>query len=144
MTIISPLPFTLVNGTVADASKVLADLQHIVDQVNANASQIGSGGAISSVTVSGITANGSTITLPDGSIPLFLRISSADATPNGSTVITVQGGSFGQSFTSPDEDHVLLLPFQDITDWINESPLTADITNSDYNGATISVTIYHI
>lgn len=39
MTIISPLPFTLQNGTPADATQVMADLNHIVDQVNLNAAE---------------------------------------------------------------------------------------------------------
>lgn len=35
MSIISPLPFTLTNGTSADASQVMADLDQIRDDVNA-------------------------------------------------------------------------------------------------------------
>ncbi len=36
MTIVSPLPFTLTNGTTADASQVQADLDQIRDDVNTN------------------------------------------------------------------------------------------------------------
>jgi hypothetical protein len=45
--IVGPLPITLTNGTVADATQVMTDLQFIADQVNANASGGGSssGGA---------------------------------------------------------------------------------------------------
>lgn len=35
--IVGPLPFTLTNGTVADANQVQGDLQYIADQVNLNA-----------------------------------------------------------------------------------------------------------
>lgn len=41
--IVGPLPFTLTNGTVADANQVQGDLQYIADQVNLNAAP--SGGA---------------------------------------------------------------------------------------------------
>lgn len=37
MAIISVLPVTLANGTTADATQVMSDLNHIVNQVNANA-----------------------------------------------------------------------------------------------------------
>lgn len=43
MSIIPPFPFALVNGTVADASQVMADLNQIRDNVNVNAA--GGGGA---------------------------------------------------------------------------------------------------
>ncbi len=39
-TIISSLPNTLANGQVADATPLMSDLNHIVDQVNANAAQL--------------------------------------------------------------------------------------------------------
>src|SRR3990167_9570244 len=38
MPIISALPVTLANATTADAAQVMQDLNHIVNQVNANAS----------------------------------------------------------------------------------------------------------
>jgi hypothetical protein len=41
MSIIGTLPDNLVNGTIADASQVMADLNFIVNQVNANANPIG-------------------------------------------------------------------------------------------------------
>lgn len=41
MSIISPLPFTLQNGTTADASEVMADLNQIRDDVNQNAANGG-------------------------------------------------------------------------------------------------------
>ncbi|CAB3720224.1 hypothetical protein LMG22037_04700 [Paraburkholderia phenoliruptrix] len=41
MSIIGALPNNLANGTTADASQVMADLNFIVNQVNANASPIG-------------------------------------------------------------------------------------------------------
>jgi hypothetical protein len=42
MTIIGTLPSTLANGTTADASQVMTDLNFIVNQVNANAQAAGS------------------------------------------------------------------------------------------------------
>ena len=41
MSIIGTLPNTLTNGTTADASQVMADLNYIVNQVNANANPVG-------------------------------------------------------------------------------------------------------
>lgn len=41
--IIGALPYTLVNGTIADATQVMGDLNYIVSQVNANAGAAGSG-----------------------------------------------------------------------------------------------------
>jgi hypothetical protein len=46
MSIIPPLPFTLTNGTVADASEVMANLNQIRDNVNANASGGGGSGNV--------------------------------------------------------------------------------------------------
>ena len=37
MSIIGTLPANLQNGTIADASQVMSDLNYIVNQVNANA-----------------------------------------------------------------------------------------------------------
>lgn len=49
MTIVSSLPFTLQNGTVADATQVMANLQGIVDDVNANAAANGANSDITSL-----------------------------------------------------------------------------------------------
>lgn len=53
MTIISPLPFTLVNGALADATQVMADFNEIVTDVNANAAHNGANSDITSL--SGLT-----------------------------------------------------------------------------------------
>lgn len=46
MTIISPLPFTLTNGTTADATQVMADLNQIRNDVNSNAAGGGGSGNV--------------------------------------------------------------------------------------------------
>lgn len=46
MSIIPPLPFTLTNGTTADASQVMADLNQIRDNVNTNAAGGGGSGNV--------------------------------------------------------------------------------------------------
>ncbi|WP_175692960.1 tail fiber domain-containing protein [Burkholderia ambifaria] len=53
MTIIGALPDTLQNGTTADASQVMADLNYIVNQVNANAQPVGSYAQLSGAAFTG-------------------------------------------------------------------------------------------
>ncbi len=53
MTIISPLPYTLANGTTNDATQVMADFSQIVSNVNANAAHSGANSDITSL--SGLT-----------------------------------------------------------------------------------------
>ncbi|WP_157378407.1 hypothetical protein [Burkholderia ubonensis] len=52
--IIGTLPANLQNGTVADASQVMSDLNFIVNQVNANAQPAGSYAVLSGATFTGI------------------------------------------------------------------------------------------
>ena len=53
MTIISPLPYTLANGTTDDATQVMADFNQIVNNTNANAAHNGANSDITSL--SGLT-----------------------------------------------------------------------------------------
>lgn len=53
MAIIAPLPFTLTNGTTADATQVMADLNAIANAVNSNAAHNGANNDITSL--SGLT-----------------------------------------------------------------------------------------
>lgn len=50
MTIVNPLPYTLTNGTTADATQVMADLNQIVANVNANGAENGANSSITSLT----------------------------------------------------------------------------------------------
>ena len=50
MTIISPLPYTLSNGTTNDATQVMADFNQIVNDTNANAAHNGANSDITSLT----------------------------------------------------------------------------------------------
>ena len=53
MSIIGSLPYLLLNGTVADATKVMADLNYLISQVNSNAAHNGANSDITSL--SGLT-----------------------------------------------------------------------------------------
>ena len=57
MSIISALPFTLTNGQVADATQVMADLNQIVAQVNANALALAGGVMTGPLTLSADAAS---------------------------------------------------------------------------------------
>ena len=50
MAIVSPLPFTLQNGTTADATEVMADFNSILNDVNLNAAENGANADITSIT----------------------------------------------------------------------------------------------
>lgn len=66
-TIISALPYTLTNGTTADAAQVMADFSQIVTQVNANAAASGANSDITSlVAVTSIGPLTSPITITQG------------------------------------------------------------------------------
>lgn len=56
MAIISPLPYTLTNGTTADASQVQADFAQIVANVNAAAAPIASPAFTGTPTLAGVSA----------------------------------------------------------------------------------------
>src|ERR1700743_3684714 len=93
VTIISALPVTLTNGTTADASQVMQDLNQIVNNVNANAVAVGStltvgnlayADTANSIRTSGIVVSGSTITT---------------GTWNGTTIGVAYGGTGQSSYT---------------------------------------------
>jgi len=65
MTIISPLPFTLTNGTVADATQVQSNLAHIRDQVNANAAASGGGGGAAAFNGASVDFSSADQIIPD-------------------------------------------------------------------------------
>jgi len=84
--IINSLPYLLQNGTVADASQVMADFNQIVNNVNANAA---SGGANSSITsLSGLTSP------PSGLGSLVYYGSSIGGTSNAITLALTLPTSF--------------------------------------------------
>lgn len=55
MTICAPIPDPLINGNTADATQVMADLQQIINNVNANAAENGVNSSITQLT--GLTGN---------------------------------------------------------------------------------------
>ena len=69
MSIISPLPNTLTNGTTADATQVMADLNQIVNNVNANAAANGANSDITSLsglsTPLSVSQGGTGVTTPN-------------------------------------------------------------------------------
>jgi hypothetical protein len=93
MPIISALPFTLTNGTTADATQVMADFDQIVTGVNTNAAAA-SGGTLTLATITSSTINSSTIgaTTPSTGSFTTLKATTLDSTPIGS--VTPSTGAF--------------------------------------------------
>lgn len=56
MAIVAPLPITLLNGTVNDATQVMLDLQAVADQVNANSEVKGASAAVAAALLAGTGA----------------------------------------------------------------------------------------
>lgn len=97
MTIISTLPYTLTNGSTADATQVMADFNQIVNNVNANAAANGANSDITSLTglstPLSISQGGSGTTTATGTGELVLATSPALAgTPTAPTA-SVQDNS---------------------------------------------------
>ena len=76
MAIISPLPITLTNGTLADANQVMADLNAIVSNVNSNAAALAGGNAFTGTqTIDGKTVANPSQVIRNGFVsPDILRV----------------------------------------------------------------------
>lgn len=103
MAIVGTLPITLTNGTTADATQVMADLQFIVDQVNANALPAGTPITPSSQVVRSATTTGGTtgIVNTDGFILIHNTVATLALIPPGvpaaNQLVTIKdaGGTAG-------------------------------------------------
>lgn len=103
-TIIGTLPFTLQNGTIADANQVMSDLNAIVAGVNANAANAGANSNITALngltTPLSFTAGGSSIYiggLSSGSANAYVV---ASPIPTGFTLVTGKVISFVANFSN--------------------------------------------
>lgn len=77
MAIIGALPYILTNGTTADATQVMADLNYLVSQVNANAAAIGALVPSTQNVRSVVTSGGSTQLAPtDGYVLISNTVAS--------------------------------------------------------------------
>jgi hypothetical protein len=81
--IIGGLPFTLTNGTVADATQVMADFNQIVNNTNANAAKNGVNADITA-----LSALSTPLTNVQGGTTLFTSASTATGTANAQVVAT--------------------------------------------------------
>lgn len=112
MSIIGALPITLTNGTVADATQVMTDLNFIISQINSNAAALSGGNAflgtqtingdtiatlLATQTIANKTINASTINSPAITTPAISSPTiSGGATVNGTmTVNTGEVRIFG-------------------------------------------------
>lgn len=95
MTIVSALPFTLQNGTTADATQVMADFDSIVDDVNANAAHNGVNADITALT--GITTP---LTPTQGGSSVYHAAGSGNSsgTANAQLVVTAIPDGFALTF----------------------------------------------
>lgn len=104
MTIINTLPFQLQNGTTADATQVMADLNQIVSNVNANAAANGANSDITSL--SGLTtpltpAQGGSETYYGGTSGGTANAQTvATLTPTGFTLVAGKRATFIAGFTN--------------------------------------------
>lgn len=78
--IIPPLPFTLANGSTADASQVMADLNQIRDSVNL----LSTVSPILQVQYSGLSADGTVFVLPARAMVLFIMVQNTGAVETSS------------------------------------------------------------
>lgn len=103
--VISPLPYNIVDGTVIDAVPVMADFNHIVSQVNANAGQITNALSIPTFCgTAGGSANAITLT-PNPAISAYLagqRFSFVAANTNTASVTVATSGLAVRALTYAD------------------------------------------
>lgn len=104
MTIVSSLPFTLQNGTVADATQVMANLQGIVDDVNANAAANGANNDITSLlgltTPLGYASGGSSVYIGGTSTGTANAQVVASLVPDGLSLTAGKRAVFIAGFTN--------------------------------------------
>lgn len=95
MTIVAALPFTLQNGTTADATQVMADFDAIADDVNANAAHNGVNTDITALT--GLTTP---LTPTQGGSSVYHAGGSGNSggTANAQTVVTAVPDGFALTF----------------------------------------------
>lgn len=140
--IIPPLPFTLANGTTADATEVMADLNTLRNNININVPSLISG--ILVLQDLGRTVNG-TITFPAKSVIPFIVTRNTTVSPTADFIFTFSGGSpFNWGSISPNFAEVAqnngLLEGQEYS----SSPISLLISSSDWNGASIDTFIYYV
>lgn len=87
--IVSGLPFTLTNGTVADATQVMADFNQIVNNVNANAAKNGVNNDITA-----LTALVTPLTPTQGGTPVFIASATGGGTANAQTIAATLPSTF--------------------------------------------------
>lgn len=87
--IVSGLPFTLTNGTVADATQVMADFNQIVNNVNANAAK---NGVNSDITA--LSALATPITPTQGGTSVFIATGTAGGSANAQTIAATLPSTF--------------------------------------------------
>lgn len=157
--IISALPFNLINGTTADASQVMANLNQIVNDVNENAQTKTSSDSINLLgitedttftlpayalvtniyvyVVSGILSSGSVSAILINSLnpyPNFTSDLSATSLPAGSATTTP--GMIGSASGQTPVSNVSLATTFDLSDGIT--------LGNGFNGATINVVMQYI
>lgn len=87
--IVSGLPFTLTNGTVADATQVMANFNQIVNNTNANGAKNGVNNDITA-----LTALVTPLTPAQGGASLFIASAAGGGTANAQTVTTTIPSTF--------------------------------------------------
>lgn len=87
--IVSGLPFTLTNGTVADATQVMADFNQIVNNVNANAAKNGVNNDITA-----LSALVTPVTPAQGGTPVFIASGAGGGSANAQTVAATLPSTF--------------------------------------------------
>lgn len=155
MSIISPLPFTLTNGEVADGSQVMADLNQIRNDVNSNAvdiNQISSVGNIKSVTSGNLSSNGSSVTIPARSMPILYAVELISGSPVDPGVIILLKkaattiGSLNSITLSDTAAYIVTgtnnQPAGD--PWFSATSFSLNFTSSDWMSSTFKVTIYYV
>lgn len=85
--IIGNLPVTLANGTTADASQVMADLNYIVNQVNANAVAEGEDVTFGTVEAASLTSTGAI----SGTSITTTALNTMSDTTGGASIIAMTG-----------------------------------------------------
>lgn len=87
--IVSGLPFTLTNGTVADATQVMADFNQIVNNVNANGAK---NGVNSDITA--LTALATPLTAAQGGSTVFIANATTGGSANAQTIAATTPSNF--------------------------------------------------
>lgn len=124
MAIVGTLPVTLANGTTADASQVMSDLNFIANQVNANATPLTGGSpTLAALTVSGASSLTATVTITDtGAASTGALVVTNTTSNNGGGIQLTGNGS-----TTPSK-------------FLRARSGLFEIVNSAYTGVPLSLT----